>query len=333
MANDKTIVTEVGTALGMTGAGTVDEALENRPPSLAIDDKTWQTLLHLRRDGTHAQRFVSAFANGVAFLRASDGLRGRPPTKIEWTGGTKAPGDDVVPADLRVDHVYFVSCKYLSDIVVNASPEHLFVRQLAGGYGHRAGNDWFRTVAEDEHHALYTAAQIHLSDDAPLDPTLADLQQRKAIANALKGRSWPSGCETQYDELVAKVSRESADRWRASVGPRGERMLWRLLRIGSAPYYVLGISKKGVRLRLRIATPWDWRQAYSLRTFEVEPRAGGQPMVAWRAVVRAHSTKKDHVVEGHVQVRWSHGRFSGPPEAKVYLDTPHTNIPGYFPLV
>ncbi len=36
---------------------------------------------------------------------------------------------------------------------------------------------------------------------------------------------------------------------------------------------------------------------------------------------------------GHVEVRWSHGRFRGAPEAKVYLDTPHADVPGYSPLV
>ena len=51
---------------------------------------------------------------------------------IEWKGAHRAPGDEVVPADLRVDHVYLVSCKYLSRIVVNASPHHLFDRLLAG---------------------------------------------------------------------------------------------------------------------------------------------------------------------------------------------------------
>jgi hypothetical protein len=41
----------------------------------------------------------------------------------------------------------------------------------------------------------------------------------------------------------------------------------------------------------------------------------------------------ERVVEGHVEGRWSHGRFQGAPEAKVYLDTPHAEVPGYHPLV
>jgi len=33
-----------------------------------------------------------------------------------------------------------------------------------------------------------------------------------------------------------------------------------------------------------------------------------------------------------VEVRWSHGRFAQAPEAKVYLDTPHTKVPGYLQI-
>jgi hypothetical protein len=48
--------------------------------------------------------------------------------------------------------------------------------------------------------------------------------------------------------------------------------------------------------------------------------------------VRDRLRDTDRTVEGHVEIRWSHGRFAGPPEAKVYLDTPHHDVPGYLPL-
>jgi hypothetical protein len=41
-------------------------------------------------------------------------------------------------------------------------------------------------------------------------------------------------------------------------------LLWRILRMGSAPYFMLGASPEGP-LRLRVATPWDWRQQFRLR--------------------------------------------------------------------
>jgi hypothetical protein len=61
-------------------------------------------------------------------------------------------------------------------------------------------------------------------------------------------------------------------------------------------------------------------------------QAGGQPRVGWVAHVRDRATNEVHEVAGHIEVRWSHGRFSGPPEAKGYLDTPHHLVPGYFSL-
>jgi hypothetical protein len=108
-------------------------------------------------------------------------------------------------------------------------------------------------------------------------------------------------------------------------------MVWRLLRLNSAPYFVLGSSASST-LRLRIATPWDWRQAFRLRSFDVWARPGLQPCVDWAAYVEHRSGTARSVVRGHVEVRWSHGRFCGVPEAKIYLDTPHAEVPGYFPL-
>ena len=85
-------------------------------------------------------------------------------------------------------------------------------------------------------------------------------------------------------------------------------------------------------MRLRISTPWDWRQRYRLRSFDIEPQAGGQPRVGWSASVDDRETGAACTVAGHVEVRWSHGRFGQRPEAKVYLDTRHEDVPGYLPL-
>ena len=110
-------------------------------------------------------------------------------------------------------------------------------------------------------------------------------------------------------------------------------MLWRLLRIGSAPYFVLGNDRRsGAPARLRIASPWDWRDQFELVAFTVAPASAGQPRVDWRCEYRVRRTGALGSVAGHVEIRWSHGRFAHPPEAKVYLDTPMSEVPGYHPL-
>jgi len=108
-------------------------------------------------------------------------------------------------------------------------------------------------------------------------------------------------------------------------------MLWRLLRIGDAPYFILGAADGG-RLRLRVASAWDWMQQFDLRRFEVQPQRAGQPQVAWHAEVVERRAGSLRVIDGHVEIRWSHGRFQGSPEAKIYLDTPHSAVPGFFAL-
>src|ERR1700679_2859323 len=87
-------------------------------------------------------------------------IGGRPPRIIEWTGGRRPPGDQVVPADLRVDYVYLVSCKYLSRILHNPSPARLIDALLTQGRSSVDGtvldaSDWYVRHAYDEFQALY----------------------------------------------------------------------------------------------------------------------------------------------------------------------------------
>jgi hypothetical protein len=331
VADLRTTVTEVVTGLGMLGYDDVEAALVDAPGALQnVEPSDYEELLRAWKECRHTDIFTAALMNGRAFLTARDGLRDRLPLIVEWKGAHRAPGDEVVPADLRIDHVYLVSCKYLSRIVVNASPHHLFDRLLAGGHGRR-GADWFGEVAPAQHAALYSAVRGALDLDLPGAVDDLSTKQRQDLGHRLNA-GWPDETVRLYESLVARVADASAQRWRTAIGTDAESMLWRLLRIGSAPYFVLGSAPSGF-LRLRIATPWDWRRHFELRTFQVAPRAGGQPMVSWTAIVRKRETRAERVIAGHVEIRWSHGRFAGRPEAKVYLDTPHAEIPGYFPLL
>lgn len=336
MSADRTFVTELATGLGMLlppegEAADVGALIEARPPQLAnLGADGWQRLAALWVGGAFADDFAHGVANGRAFAAAPDALNARPPRIVEWTGPRRAPGDEVVPADLRVDHVYLVSCKYLSKVLHNASPPRLVDGLLAQGPVEERG-DWYAAVAPAEHAELYRACTEALGGGWPSRADELDTEQRRALATALRG-AWPDDAVEPYGRLCTAVATATAARWSARVDARSrEALLWRLLRIGSAPYFVLGSSASGP-MRLRIDTPWDWRQRYALRGFEVEAQAGGQPRVAWRGHYRVHATGEDHTVEGHVELRWSHGRFSGPPEAKVYLDTPHHEVPGYHPL-
>jgi hypothetical protein len=429
MPSDRTTVTELGTALGMLGASDVDEALRSRTEVMhSVSPEMWARLGQLRAGGAYDADFHAAFENGRAFLVAEDGLRERRPRIVEWKGTGRAPGDEVAPIDLRVDHVYLVSCKYLSNILFNVSPAHIFDDLLVGRmsrHGPRGGardtdrsressacadpggagpgGDWYAEVAPAEYQALYEEVRRAVLEPSPAKaglpalsapgsalrprsgstkasfapsvfpgledaveaggvgggprsgvggdpearrreppPALRTLparavdltaEQRDGLGHWLK-HGWPGQARDAYHGLAERVSFVSVQRWQQALderGGRGEAMLWRLLRMGSAPYFVLGSSATR-SLRLRIATPWDWREHFVLGSVDMEAQQGGQPRVGWHAVVRDRSTSELIELEGHIEVRWSHGRFGGPPEAKGYLDTPHHLVPGYFAL-
>jgi hypothetical protein len=408
--SDRTTVTELGTGLGMLGLADIDQAIDSRSAVMhSLSPEMWQHLARLRGGGAFETEFHAAWENGRAFLSADDGLRRRQPQVVEWKGTGRAPGDEVAPIDLRVDHVYLVSCKYLSDILFNVSPaavfDHLLVAAqsrgwrggggggvgVGGGGVPPGGGDWYAEVAPAEYQALYAAvrAAAERGDGAvsvrrsgvrspavatrtgpggaaPALPGLGTVEaeaawdtgpangtggvavelrelpqrpsdltsaQRDALGKWLRP-GWPTGVKDLYVALSDAVARASVRRWEAAMdggGGTGEAMMWRLLRIGSAPYFVLGSSAER-SLRLRIATSWDWRQHFQVGSISLEPQRGGQPRVGWHAVVRDRASSEIREVTGHIEVRWSHGRFGGLPEAKGYLDTPHHLVPGYFAL-
>ncbi len=138
MPNLRTMVTELGTGLGMLGDDDLDEVLAARSAVMrSLSPDNWDLLNSVRAGGAFDSEFHSAWLNGRTFLAARDGLRGRRPEIVEWKGAVRGSGDEVAPVDLRIDHVYLVSCKYMSDILFNASPSHIFDSLLVGGLGGR----------------------------------------------------------------------------------------------------------------------------------------------------------------------------------------------------
>ncbi|MGO9557876.1 MAG: hypothetical protein ACLPQS_01315 [Acidimicrobiales bacterium] len=331
MPSDRTFVTELATALGTVGGESPGAVLAAQPRIFrSFSENDWQRLTDLWRSTEYGTEFEAGWENGRAFLRAPDALGGRIPRLIEWTGGRRPPGDEVVPADLRIDHVYLVSCKYLSQILHNPSPARL-VEGLLSTAPVTDTRDWYVRAAPEEYQALYEACSDLVGGGLPMFAMSLATPQRKMLSAVLAG-GWPPGAEVAYERLCEAVSTATAREWSARITPaNGEAVLWRLLRIGSVPYFVLGSSRRG-SMRLRIDTPWDWRQQFRLDRFSVEAQPGGQPRVGWTAVCEERSSGAERIVSGHVEIRWSHGRFAQPPEAKVYLDCAHETVPGYHPL-
>jgi hypothetical protein len=215
---------------------------------------------------------------------------------------------------------------------MNSSPSNLFDRLLADRQDEPT--DWFGEIAPESYQSLYEACRQLV--DAPLPDSVSDLtQEHRDVLKAGLPRRLQGEAQRVYLELVSDVAERSARRWRQSMSSRSaaEATVWRLLRLESAPYYVLGESAEGHPIAHRVVTPGDLRRSHRFRGLDVWPAEGrGQPIVEWQATFTDQSSGREVPVRGHVEVRWSHGKFAQVPEAKVYLDSPHRLVPGYVAL-
>jgi len=326
----RTEITEIVTGLAMFGYSDLVHALSIRPTALEnVDEEVYDRLLGAYRSGNHMGEFHTAWVNGFRFARSVEGLRGRPPWVVEWKGAHRPPGYEQIPADLRVDHVFLISCKYGSNILMNSSPGNLFDGTAT------PDQDWFEETAGAAYQDLYEICRPLVSGIS-LPARVADLTRpdRMALKRQLP-RHLQGDASAAYRAFTAEVARASSERWQAAISSKRaqEETVWRLLRLQSAPYFVLGRSVTGQALAYRVKTPWDLRASHrfvSFRQWAVADR--GQPIVAFAAGFRNQLSGKLQAVEGHVEVRWSHGKFAQAPEAKVYLDTPHHEVPAYVPL-
>jgi hypothetical protein len=334
MPSVRTVITEVITGLGTLSYPDPRSAVAARAAEMVnVSEETWLVLEAALDRPEFTPDFERAWASGRAFRASSDGLRSRVPVRIEWKGAHQPPDYEFVPADLRIDHVFLISCKYRSRLLANLGPAHLFDRALTVR-GTASPINWYREVAGPEFEHFYSRVREQLEPDLKLPDaeTALTSEQREEIGRACR-RVWPGDLDGDWRAFSAVVSDRSAARWSdaATTLAAREVLLWRMLRLSSAPYFVLG-GTASTAMRLRIATPWDWRQDFRLLSLDFEAPHEGQPLVRWLARVLERSSNGERTVAGHVEIRWSHGRFSGHPEAKLYLDTPHHDVPGYYAI-
>ena len=127
----------------------------------------------------------------------------------------------MAPIDLRIDHVYLISCKYESDILANASPGRVFDGLLATSGDWERG-DWYEAVAPAElGPPLPGLRGGHRTGRTSRRAPGCTREQLAAVRAALGGRSYPDAASrAAYAELCRAVSAASAGDGRATASNR-----------------------------------------------------------------------------------------------------------------
>ena len=208
--------------VGMTGLSGLDGALSARP---AVGERDGRTLgsPRCRSRGGHPRGGVRCCLGERSLIPGVARWPPRSSTAHRRVEGCAQPsGFEAVPADLRVDHVYLVSCKNQSKILHNSSPTNLFDRRLSDRTAGATTDPWSRSARLRSKRPQSVRALVHRAGLLP--PTTASLTPLHV--NRIRGacgRHWPAALVGHWEDLSLAVASASVERWKAQIQPRRGR--------------------------------------------------------------------------------------------------------------
>lgn len=146
-----------------------------------------------------------------------------------------------------------------------------------------------------------------------------------------------------YSELCERVTNESARRFTENMqvllntsgsSPMLRSFCEHFFRINSTAYILAGIdgSLSGGRgnnnFAVEIPSATNWNTRYNIHRINAEAASGrGQPIVFIDITLRDRETSVLHTFSFRLEIRWSHGKFCGAPEGKLYKDFLYVDLP------
>ena len=336
MSSNKTLSTELSVALGLSGYS-YDSSNLNYIKNVSTDhinqfnifisdninDKLCRILFNLgQKIRTYNQKFFPF------------------QTTIEWTGETKISTGSVTSKDLTEFYGLAelnYSIKNDSDVVFNSSPSRL--NNLTNGkHIHGEKNDnWYQTIAPNEYQHFFSLCNnfsiTNCHTISEWDNLTKTKEQRKEFSNHVKTLlSNDLNLLNEYKKFCFIISKNTANIYSNNLNnilknnPKElKAIIWSLFRIDSHSYILCG-TEKGKQFAIKVSDINTWDKFFKIIDICVLPKNSGQPEVNIKiSFIDKHKQKYDFLFT--VELRWSHGKFCGNPEAKIYKKFEYNNLP------
>jgi len=256
-------------------------------------------------------------------------------SKIEWQGPQRQRSTISVSKDLCVNNNIYISVKTDSNVIFNLSPYNLFCSVPKGEALAANEANWFLYIAPSECQYLYDFIRINFIDmQLPSHveefENSAKKQTRKNIQAWLKtlNDDQQATFKQLYINMCHEVAQKSAHLFmqhlrgvrRTHMRSVGELILKYFLRLNSTPYLLVGIdSKKPFAVNVPDMTSWfrDW----NFDSINALPDLSrNQSVVNFVLKFKNRHSEEKIELPYHAEIRWSHGKFCGNPEGKLYKD-------------
>ncbi|MFM7468359.1 MAG: hypothetical protein ACKO37_02520 [Vampirovibrionales bacterium] len=264
---------------------------------------------------------------------------------VHWLGKHTTEAGMTVAKDIQVAD-WRISVKENAHVFINGSTLTVFEDIPMGGLGRkRHGSDWFSTVAAEAYQDYFYACQRYtqgFSSHASVQDFYArtSKQERKAFSVAVaelhkKPSHDISELSSLYLTFCHQVSQQSAQYFNhrlayASTGHPQEKLMSVLyhyfFKLNGSKYILAGSDHKKP-FAVLVPSSSEWQTNYMLHDVKAIPKYSGQPEVILRFFLQDLVTQELFELDLKVEVRWSHGKFCGNPEAKVYKQWLYSDLP------
>jgi len=344
--SSKTETTELAVAFGLLGIQEPDRLNEAEAAArfngTLTAEKFQAFLTEFDTRGADRTLYRQMHAVGLRLREADPALSSLG--SLRWTGPEQQASTATMARDIQAGYIS-ISVKAQSDVVANPSPYNLLRALPSGEQPGSRSDHWYRSVAPVPYQALYDLARGLLNmpglpDDVSAYDSETSGAERREVAHRLgplliSGGEAADRFQSAYLRLSRAVAIGSADRFNASLARAMrtkhrsavlERIAQIFFRLDSAPYILAGIDR-GRPFALRVPDITTWCREWSFEIRAHPDLSAGQPVVRFDFTATPARGGAAHLAPFHTQIRWSHGKFCGNPEGKLYKDFAWADLP------
>jgi len=345
MATKKTEATELSIGFGILGVNPKDQKVDIK--NLFVDSLSSLKWRDYQEEYIHDEKLYSKFVELGFHLRK---LRFSSVNQLVWAGPQQQAATTSGAIDLFIPSLNMpISVKNESNIVSNASPHNLFRSLPQGKAPASRAEHWFIEKDLEGYQNLYSFAQKTYSDKIPSQAIDFEEQISKAerdkfqdfVTKILTGHN-----KEQFNKLYAamcsNVSQNSAIEFNEHLKnlPSNERsavyetIIRQFFRIDAVPYLLVGLDKrKGFAVQIPDLT--SWKRQWKVESILAVPDLGRRQSVVKIEVVTTDKNNRSaiHEFKFRVEIRWSHGKFCGNPEGKLYKSFSWLEVPFFQTVV
>jgi len=320
MVSARTIATEIGFCLGVLN----HEDFSTSPNIIEMESSHWEQFVNSQNRYNNLVNL--SFRQGQEVARNIGLIE-----SVEWVANSHLRYGSQI--DVVINGNLPISLKHDSAILYNPGPDLLFARNLNDNLA-KTNSLWKQRVAPNEYQDFYYQAR-HTTRLLELPQNVSNItsEQGLRLRRAMPARQWPSDYVLlpYYQSLTTAVAIESSRIWSMNNSNEQQRtnLFLRIFRFLDNQNYRF-VGRCGEEFLLNVISSSEWRRRYRVINFRSFRRPSVQAEVGWEFTILDISNGEEITISGHVQVRWSHGKnFYNNCESKVYLDSNHSEIPGY----